>query len=212
MPFSKSGTATPFCKRCFKPIKAASFRNLFGFPSLCFDCYAEFGPRWIKWKEAGADCLALFDYNEAVRSTLFQFKGAGDIELASVFFSYQLPILRLLYHGYTLVPVPSSPSHNEARGFNQVEEMGRCLGLPMVKALVKDEGMKQTELSGQERAAVGKMIHLVKKITIRGKKILLVDDVFTTGSTARACLKLLSQAGAKKLKLLVAAKTIWKGR
>ena len=86
------------------------------------------------------------------------------------------------------------------------------MGLPMVKALVKDEGMKQTELSGQERTAVGKMIHLVKNITIRGKKILLVDDVFTTGSTAKACLKLLSQAGAKKLKLLVAAKTIWRGR
>lgn len=212
MPSSKSATATPFCKRCFKPIKVASFRGLFGTPSICYDCYKEFGPKWIRWKEGAVDCLALHDYNEAVRSSLYQFKGVGDVELASVFFSYPLPILQMLYHGFTLVPAPSSPSHNQARGFNQVEEMGKALGLPVLKALVKDEGTKQTDLSALERTAVGKMIHLAPKTVVKGKKILLLDDVFTTGSTARACLKLLARAGAKKLRLLVMAKTQFKGR
>ena len=212
MPSSKSVTATPFCKRCFKPLKVASFRGLFGIPSVCYDCYQELGPKWTRWKEGEVDCLALYDYNEAVRSTLYQFKGVGDIELASVFFAYPLPILRWLYHGYTLVPAPSSPSHNEARGFNQVVEMGKVLGLPILQALVKDEGAKQTDLSAEERTVVGKMIHLSSTKAVKGKKILLLDDVFTTGSTARACLRLLLKAGAKKVRLLVMAKTQFKGR
>ena len=164
MPSSRSNAATPFCRRCFKRLKENGLRFLFGFPPICKRCYQELSPKWIRWKEGGVGCLAIYQYNEAVRSTLYQFKGLGDIELASAFFGYQSPYLRLLYRHYWVVPIPSSPSHDKARGFNQVREMAVCL----------------------------------------------LDDVFTTGSTARACLELLKRAKPRKIRFLAMAKTMGK--
>ena len=210
MPSSRSNAATPFCRRCFKRLKENGLRFLFGFPPICKRCYQELSPKWIRWKEGGASCLAIYQYNEAVRSTLYQFKGLGDIELASAFFGYQSPYLRLLYRHYWVVPIPSSPSHDQARGFNQVREMAACLGLPIIDALRKKEGAKQSDLPAKERTKVGELLELAHPELIQGRRVLLLDDVFTTGSTARACLELLKRAKPRKIRFLAMAKTMGK--
>lgn len=210
MPSSRSNAATPFCRRCFKRLKENGLRFLFGNPPLCKRCYQELSPKWIRWKEGEVGCLAIYKYNEAVRSTLYQFKGLGDIELAPVFFGYPLPYLRLLSRLYSVVPVPSSPSHDQARGFNQVREMAACLGLPIIEALRKKEGAKQSDLPAKERAKVAELLELAHPELIQGKRVLLLDDVFTTGSTARACMELLKRAKPRKIRFLAMAKTIGK--
>ncbi len=205
----KSVTATPFCKVCFKPIAEDSFLSGFlGETILCPDCYREMKPEWFEWKEGNIPCTALYFYNPTIRTMLYQFKGCGDYELKDAFFAYPRRMLKALYHGYTIVPAPSSSSHNEKRGFNQVVAMCECLGLPLLDCLVKTVEAKQSDLSAKERGEIGKYLVYKGPKSLAKRKILLVDDVFTTGSTARACLKLLASHQPRKLSFLAMAKTL----
>ena len=148
----------------------------------------------LRFKVGDVKAMALYEYSEAFRSALYQLKGCGDIELAKSFLSYFLPVLKLTFHGYVIVPAPSSKSHDERRGFNQVVEIAKPLGLPIINVLAKDEVEKQSSLSRELRLEVGKHIRLL-------------DDVYTTGSTVKACLRLLKLAKPKRLRVLVVAKT-----
>lgn len=115
--------------------------------------------------------------------------------------------MRMLYPGYTIVPAPSSKNHDDERGFNHVREMFSCLGLPMIHAIEKTDDRKQSDLDYRSRQEVGKHLRWVGGRSVSGKKILLVDDVYTTGATARNCIKLLKKHGASKIRVLVMAKT-----
>lgn len=203
----KSSDATAFCKVCFKEIEYTPSFFLSSKPCVCKKCFDEFDCKWIRWKEKDVKCLALYEYNEKVRNTLYRFKGCGDKELQDVFFSYQVRLLRLLYHGYYVVPAPSSESHNLERGYNQVVEMSRILNFPILDLLMKTKESKQSDLSFYQRKKVNKILDFKEKRDLSGIKILFVDDVFTTGSTTRACLNLLRSLHPKKLSCLIMAKT-----
>ena len=151
--------------------------------------------------------MAIYPYNEKVRSLLFQFKGCFDYELKDIFLAYQKTMLKIRFRGYVVAPSPSSKAHDEARGFNHVYEIFACLGLPMLKLFEKTTDRKQTELNYFERQKVGEWIRYVGPKSLKGEKILLVDDVFTTGSTMKACLNLLKKHHPKKIRILVMAKT-----
>ena len=203
----KSNTATRFCKLCFQPIEGASFGVLLNEKvSLCLRCYNSFAPKMIRFPTNGIPTYSLFPYNEAFRNALYRFKGCGDIELASIFTCRLSFILPLLFPGYVIVPVPSSPGHDEKRGFNQVEEIAKTIPLPFVNALSKPFEHKQSDMSAEMRRKVKQFLRLTHPERIRGKKVLLLDDVYTTGSTCAACLDLLKKGGAKKTKALVLAK------
>ncbi len=154
--------------------------------------------------------MAVYAYNSTIRTLLYQFKGCGDYELKDIFFGYAALALHLVYRGYIVVPAPSSKSHNENRGFNQVVAMCECLNLPMGFYLEKRVEAKQSDLSAKERAKIGKYMAYVGPKSLKGKKILLVDDVYTTGSTAKSCLGLLQERKPKKLALLVMSKVVMK--
>ena len=177
-----------------------------GKESLCAICFYGLRPKQIEWKIGSIHATSLYEYNEAIRSTLYQFKGAKDYELKNAFVIEQSHWLRVRYKGYVLVPAPSSPSHDLERGFNQVEEMFSCLGLPVVRCLKKTKESKQSDLSVEERKRVGKIISMQENGELRGKKVLFVDDVYTTGSTCKACLRLLKTAKPKRIEVLVMAK------
>ena len=146
---------------------------------------------------------SLYLYEEEIRTLLYQFKGCADIELAPIFLAYQAPILRWAYRGYTLVPAPSFAAKNEARGFNHVELMFASLHLPFLHAIEKLDDVKQADLHWRDRQKIGEHLHYVDGISVQGKKILFVDDLLTTGATAKACCSLLKAHGAKRVKILV---------
>lgn len=200
----KSSSAIPICKLCFKSFECDSLGSIvFGAKTLCFSCFQSLLPRFWKWKEGKIPCLAIYEYGQGFRSLLFQFKGCFDYELKDVFLERVLPVLKFRYRGYTIVPAPSFHEHNETRGFNHVVEMFSPLGLPFLCPLIKTTDMKQADLGKRQRKEVARHLKYDESIIVRGKKILFVDDVFTTGNTARACLKLLQEHGAKKLSVLV---------
>lgn len=142
-----------------------------------------------------------------MRSNLYQLKGCFDIELAGIFLNYSAPWFRLRYRGYTLICAPSAKAKDEARGFNHVEQIFACLHLPMLGAIRKTSDMKQADLNYADRQKVGEHLAWNEGVSIRGKKILLVDDVYTTGATMRACVALIKKHQPKTLRILVMSKT-----
>ena len=109
------------------------------------------------------------------------------------------------------VPVPLHPAREKQRGFNQVEWIFRPWlmerGIPMERMLCR---IRQTEaqygLSPLERQKnLEGAFAMARDADVRGKALLLVDDIMTTGTTFRACAKVLKEAGAVAVYGLVLA-------
>ena len=111
----------------------------------------------------------------------------------------------------SVVPVPLSIKRLRERGFNQSLLLARVISrekkLPLLIDILfkKKETSPQTGLSGKERLLNLKNAFVVKR-DIRGLRLLLVDDVMTTGATVTECSKQLMKAGAKEVTVLTLAR------
>lgn len=112
-----------------------------------------------------------------------------------------------------LIPIPLEKKKLKERGFNQAEEIAKELSIFLKISLVNNillkikETLPQIELSGKEREENIKGAFACQKSDIlKGKKILLVDDIFTTGSTMEECARVLKKAGAKEVWGIVVAR------
>ena len=115
-------------------------------------------------------------------------------------------ILRLIYKGYLLVPVPSYFESDNKRGFNHVEEIFSSLKLISNKCLKKTKDIKQANLSKKQREKIDKVLIIENGEILKGKKVLIVDDIYTTGSTLNACINLVRKYYPKVLKCLILCK------
>lgn len=113
-----------------------------------------------------------------------------------------------------IVPVPLHSSRLRQRGFNQAVLLGRLLSchlnLPMLAdALIRTRQTEpQIELSAAERRTNVKGAFAVKRSdAVIGKRVLLLDDIMTTGSTLDECAKELKKAGAKLVVAVTIART-----
>ena len=108
------------------------------------------------------------------------------------------------FSGFSIIPVPLEKRKMKWRGFNQAEEIGKELAeflkIPLVSdCLIKTrETISQVELPEDARKENVKGTFSVKN-RISGKKILLVDDVYTTGATMTECARVLRESGAKEI-------------
>ena len=111
--------------------------------------------------------------------------------------------------GLVLIPVPLWPGKRQARGFNQAEAIARAFcGLRASSGIQLDtssllrtrETASQTGLTRKQRRANVRGAFAVKNAEkVRGRSILLVDDVMTTGTTVNECARVLLRAGAKEV-------------
>jgi ComF family protein len=102
-----------------------------------------------------------------------------------------------------IVPVPLHPTRRREREFNQAERLGahlsRTTGIPMNTDLLErvESTQTQTQLGRQERAAnMRNAFALRPGVKLDGSRVVVLDDVFTTGATTSACAKVLLSAGA----------------
>jgi len=152
--------------------------------------------------------LAPFRYGGAIAEAVvrFKYRGRGDLarQLGSLM-QLSLPVLRA--HGIDcVVPVPLHPSRLAERGFNQAALLARPLaralevplfaqGLERLRDTPRQATLDRTlRLENVATAFIAKRPHIFP-----GKRVLLVDDVRTTGATLRACALALHEAGARKV-------------
>lgn len=110
-----------------------------------------------------------------------------------------------------VIPVPLHPGRLRERGFNQslliARELSRLVAMPLVYNQLKrtrDTGQQVGLKAVERKKNVSGAFTLVEPVLFKGTKVLLVDDVITTGATLNECSKVLKRAGAEVLALTVA--------
>lgn len=120
-------------------------------------------------------------------------------------------ILQLISGIDCVVPVPLHAERFSERGFNQTEEIfGEWLAkknLPMKNLLTRTRPTpKLYDMSKAEREKIlSGVFSAAEAVDLRGQKILIVDDIFTTGTTCKECAKVLQSLGAEKIFVLAFA-------
>ena len=204
----QSNPKTNICKICFRPIEQTSFHSVITKnATICHNCLLKLEPVLETFWCEKIQCFHLYFYNQKIQELLYQFKGCKDYELRTVFLEYYAPYLNLKFNGYTIIPAPSCKESDEERGFNHVEEMFKILKLKMLKCVHKTKSIKQADLTTKQREKIGNILE-IDDVDLSKTKVLLVDDVYTTGSTIKAMIKMVQEKGAKKIKVLLMSKTI----
>ena len=175
---------------------------------LCKTCQQRLLPHFDKFEIEDINGLSIYEYDDNIKSLLYQFKGCYDIELAPIFLNRYKRELNLMYKDYVIVPVPSFKKDDEARGFNHVVEIYKIINLPILNIIDKTSNFKQAKNKRALRKDIGKFFRLNKHEMIMNKKVLIVDDVCTTGSTLKAIIRLVKTAKPKKIKILVMSRRV----
>jgi len=126
------------------------------------------------------------------------------------------PAVPALLGGWdVIVPVPLHPLKEREREFNQAERLAsrlsRATGIPLNARLVERRAFTRTQtlLTRAERAANMRAAFAIRRgVKLNGERIVLVDDVLTTGATTSACAKALLAAGAGKVCVWTVARGI----
>ncbi len=188
----------PFCMRCGKTLARTD-----AVQEYCDDCRRK--------THVFTQGRAAFVYSGAVIGTMHRFKYSNRRDYAPV-------LARELYrmHGAwiqriapdAVIPVPLHPKRRRMRGFNQAallaRQIARLSGIPLEeKLLVRTQNtQRQKALDAHERKNNLKNAFQTTKKIVQLEKVLLIDDIYTTGSTADAAAAALVQAGVKKIYVL----------
>lgn len=111
-----------------------------------------------------------------------------------------------------IVPVPLHRSRKAERGYNQAELLAKYLssklGIPLnSRNLIRTKATKiQNKLSRHEREQNLKDAFIIRQSNVfKDKRILLVDDIFTTGATVNECSRILMECGVKEVYVITIA-------
>lgn len=165
----------------------------------------------------GFDHAASFGaYDGSLRKLIHLFKYAGLKPLAKPLAGFLVRALSIDDHYDAIVPVPLHWRKRWRRGYNQSELLARCVakkrGIPVWKALRRRRPTAvQAGLTNAGRRRNVAAAFAVKSGPrfagrLAGKRILLIDDVMTTGATAGACATALKRGGAASVSLLTLAR------
>lgn len=157
-------------------------------------------------------------YRDSVRLAVILLKESPDRRVCEFFCDRMAQAVVQMYGGIQfdcIVPVPMHAKKLRERGYNQAEMLacglGERLGLPVCDTALRrsDRTLPQHGLHLAQRFENAAMSYAAgKSQAVAGKRVLLVDDVFTTGATAHACAAVLcGEGGAKSVHVLTAAST-----
>ena len=185
--------AEPVCKKCGKPLSDER-------KEYCGDCTGK--------KHSYRQGKALFLYKGEMHQSMYRFKYSNCRDYA-LFYAEEAATRYADWICYrkieAIVPIPMYPAKKRRRGYNQAEvfagALGRKLQIPVEMGLVKRtrDTTPQKELSESRRKKNLKNAFCVTRERVAYRQILLVDDIYTTGSTMDAVTEILLAAGAQNI-------------
>ena len=193
----------PFCQKCSEPFEGA-ITGVF----TCANC----AHRRIYFDAA----VAAYRGRGIVRQIIHEFKYGRRIHLRHLVARWLFAALedeRLCGRRFdVIVPVPLHPARQRERGFNQASLLAELLSaqtsIPVKPLLERTRyTTTQTALDRSERMEnLHNAFRLRKNADVRGLRVLLIDDVLTTGSTLSECARVLKRAGATSVHAATAAR------
>jgi ComF family protein len=215
----------PLCAGCREPLRraaevvcAACRRALPWLPACCPRCALPLVPRHAcpAAGHAFAAAVACVAHSGVARELVAALKFAGARPLAGVM-AAQLAVRAgpLLGGGASVVAVPAHPSRARARGYDQAAllagALARRTGAPLARPLRRGgPALRQLGASRAERLRAGRVA-----VTTRGavpRRVVLVDDVHTTGATLDACARALRAAGCEEVTAVTWARALRRNR
>lgn len=200
------------CKVCNNEKTESQLNNIFGYDEydICYPCFLLLKPQVKEYKISGYPIMTLYRYDGKIKDLVYQYKGCADIALRNIFLQYFLADLRIKYPDYTISFAPSNKEENQKRGFNHIEELLTQLNNKKVDCFYKKINWKQSGQKFEERSKIKQIISINAGMLEGIKKLLIVDDVITSGNTIIACAELAAKHGIKKIKLLVVCRNVEK--
>ncbi|MBP2241974.1 competence protein ComFC [Cytobacillus eiseniae] len=202
------------CRECaskFEEIKGETCRSCdrslenvapqFKVDDQCADCI-----RWetdAEWAGVLDRNYSLLTYNTFAKEVLARYKFRGDYAIAFAFVPFIKQRLQSIPFD-ALVPIPLSEERLYERGFNQSEALIIASGYKPTNLLTRIHSEKQSKKSRAERIHLPQVFQT--EASLSNEKVLLIDDIYTTGSTLRHAAKLLKSAGAQSVCSLTLAR------
>lgn len=192
------------CEECGRPNLGAPAEG------TCHDCV-----RWKKvapWDTKAFHHRALYYYDPFIQEVLTALKYRGDVALGELF-SPDLKSLGKKIGSFDFVTyIPLKEGRHWERGFNQAEVLARSFAAKPLVERVGVSSNKQSKRTREERILAMKNAFVLsvegRKENYSGKRILIVDDIYTTGATLRSAASLFYEAGAEFVAAVTVARAV----
>lgn len=200
------------CVICRKVISA-------GKPRICAECQDKLPLTQEGGQQKGnyySKCISAVYYEHDVRQAILRYKFSGASAYARAFGELTAScIYENLDAEYDILSwVPLAPDRKRNRGYDQTQllaaQTAKMLCQPLTATLRKKRGVKPQSKTGspeRRRANISGAYRVVDPALIAGKRILLIDDIVTSGSTLSECSKTLLIAGAEEVLCATLART-----
>lgn len=188
----------PRCCKCGKPLQSEE-------AEYCYDC--------MRGNHIYDSGLALYEY-ESIKDSLYRFKYKGRCEYAGFYgreIAGRLGDRIAGWHPDALLPVPMYKRKERMRGYNQAgllaDAVGAALHIPVRQDLMirQRQTVPMKELDPVRRQINLKKAFIIGQFDVKLKCIIIIDDIYTTGSTMDEMAKVLRTAGVSRIHFLTLA-------